>query len=100
MSKRSELLKNLLVSAEEKLKKFADPQNKEYINLLKQLILQGMVKLLEPIVKIRVRLQDRDNVAKLFPECEKEYTQIMLKETEREYICKLELEKKDLEIDW
>lgn len=100
MSKRSELLKVLINSSEEKLKEFAKPQNKEYTDLLKKLIVQGMVVLLEPIVKIRVRKEDRDVVEKMFPECEREFEEIMKRETEREYSCKLQLEVKNLENEW
>jgi V-type H+-transporting ATPase subunit E len=97
MAKRSDLLKDLIASADDKLKIFANPQNKDYANLLKKLVLQGMVKLLEPVLKIRVRLQDRDTVQKFFPELEKEYSELMTKETTRDYVTKLELDNKNLE---
>lgn len=100
MTKRSELLKDLIGSAEDKIKNFANSQSQEYKDLLKKLILQGMVKLLEPVLKIRVRLQDRDIVQRIFGDCEKEYADLMKKETEREYVCKLELDSRDLENEW
>ena len=97
MTKRSELLNNLISLSAEKLKEWAQPNSKEYIHLLRELIIQGMVSLLEPIIKIRVRQQDRDNAVKLFPECEKEFSEIMKRETERDYSCKLQLDTKNLE---
>ena len=100
MTKRSDLLKNLNNLAEEKLKVFANSQNQEYSKLLKQLVIQGMVKLLEPVLKIRVRQQDRDIIQKLFPECERDFSDLMKKETDRDYVCKLELDAQILENDW
>ena len=87
MTKRSELLNNLISLSAEKLKEWAQPNSKEYIHLLRELIIQGMVSLLEPIIKIRVRQQDRDNAVKLFPECEKEFSEISWYFSS--FICKL-----------
>jgi len=59
-----------------------------------------MVKLLEKVCVVRVKKEDVDFVKKLLPECEKEYSKIMLENTQREYKCKLEMDKHFIDNDW
>lgn len=100
MRKRHELMDKLAVEALEKIKEFAQPNNQTYKDLMKQLIVEGMVKMLEPTAIVRVRNNDVDFVKKLFPECEKIFKDLMMKETENEYKCTLELDDKYLESEW
>ena len=50
---------------------------------------QGMIKLLEDQVELKVRKNETDLVQGLLAECEREYAEIMLRETTREYSCTL-----------
>ena len=56
---------------------------------MKQLIIQGMIRLLEPEVEIKVREGEQDMINGLLEECESQYSARMMEETEREYTTKL-----------
>ncbi len=47
---------------------------------------------MEPALKLTVLTKDKDMAKEILPECEKEYEELMQKETSREYKCKLELD--------
>jgi hypothetical protein len=47
---------------------------------------------------VRVRKEDYDAVSAILSKCEKEYNEIMKKETGRDYNCKLSLDSKFLEV--
>jgi V-type H+-transporting ATPase subunit E len=93
MRMKNNLMEKLVEETLVKIKDFAKPDNQTYKNLLKNLIIQGMVKLLEPMCYVRVRLIDANFVEALFEQCEREYSELMLKETDVEYKCTLELDK-------
>ena len=69
----------------EKMQNDAD----SYRAVLKDLIVQGMIKMLEENVEILVKEGDEDLVNELIPECEETYAALMLEKTEREYTTKL-----------
>jgi V-type H+-transporting ATPase subunit E len=92
MRKRQELLDKLYHETLNKLGSFAKPDNSKYRDLIKQLIVQGMTKLIEPKCFIRVRKMDVDFVKKLLSECQREYKELMRKETGEEYECVLEVD--------
>jgi V-type H+-transporting ATPase subunit E len=94
MKKRNDLMDNLASETSTKLKTFAKPDNVKYRNLIKQLIIQGMVKLLETTVLVQVRNIDVDFVKKLLPECQKEYAELLKRETGEEYKCNLEVDER------
>lgn len=48
---------------------------------MKDLIIQGCIKLLEPVVLIKIRKSDLEFVKKLVPEAEREFKTHMAKET-------------------
>lgn len=48
---------------------------------MKDLIIQGCIKLLEPVVLIKIRKSDLEFVKKLIPEAEREFKSHMAKET-------------------
>jgi hypothetical protein len=56
-----------------------------------------MIKMLEPVLIIRLKKEDISFAQKLFPELQKEYSDILLKETSKEYSCRLELDNQFLE---
>jgi vacuolar-type H+-ATPase subunit E/Vma4 len=92
MRKRQELLDKLSQETLHKLSSFAKPDNQKYKDFIKQLIVQSMTKLFEKKCFIRVRKVDVDFVKKLTSECEKEYQQLMKKETGDNYECSLEID--------
>ena len=89
MKHRNECMENLRSSAMERLVNDYGAANPQYIETLKNLIVQGMIKLLEEEVELKVREDEVDVVNGLLEECEAKYAEIMLEETKREYTTKL-----------
>lgn len=65
------------------------PTSDLYKKTVKQLILQGMIRLLEPEVEVKVRKTEVELVQKMLADCEKDFTAHMKKETGRDYTTKL-----------
>jgi vacuolar-type H+-ATPase subunit E/Vma4 len=97
MRKRQELIDKLFTETLSKVDSFAKPDNAKYKEFIKQLIVQSMTKLIEIKCFVRVRKMDFDFVKKLLHECEREYAELMLKETGEEYECALEIDDEHLE---
>ena len=91
MNLKNELVQKTVDETLEKLKSFAKPENNSYKKLLKELILECMVKLLEKECFVKVRKADLDYMKSVLKECENEYSNLMKKETKRDYGCKLTL---------
>lgn len=79
------------------MKVFANPNNVEYKDLIKNIILQGSVKLLEDLVVLRIRSEDETFIRKFLPDIEKEYTLYMRQHTGDEYTVRFEIDGKFLE---
>jgi V-type H+-transporting ATPase subunit E len=77
MKKRNDCVEELRKLAQTKLAQSFASNAAVYRGVLKKLIIQGMIKLLEDEVDIRVRKEDHQLAKSLIPECEKEFTQIM-----------------------
>ena len=61
-----------------------------YLEAIQNLILQSMIKLLEPSLKIRCREEDKADIEGFITELEEKYHSYMLEKTERdEYNCSL-----------
>ena len=60
--------------------------------MVKNIILQGSVKLLEELVVLKIRSQDESFIRKVLPEIQKEYTAYMFKETGDEYNVRFEID--------
>lgn len=95
MKTKNELVTNIINETLNKLKTFASPTNKEYKDLLKELIVESMVKMLETQAYIQCRESDKDYIKSILTECENLYEEIMKKETKREYKCKLIIDEKN-----
>jgi V-type H+-transporting ATPase subunit E len=91
MKKRNDCVEELRTLASAKLAASFASNATVYREVLKKLIIQGMIKLLEDEVDIRVRKEDFTVANSLVPECEKEFTKIMLEKTTRHYETKLTL---------
>ena len=91
MNIKNELVQKTVDETLEKLKAFAKPENNSYKKLLKELILECMVKLLEKECFVKVRKDDLNYVQSIIKECESEFSKLMEKETKRHYECKLNI---------
>lgn len=68
---RQELLDKLFEQAREKVKQTGN--EKEYGDILKGLLLEGMYMIYEPKIGVRCKENEKDKVQKAFKEAEKEY---------------------------
>ena len=91
MNTKNELVDRTVEETLERLKDFAKPNNEGYKKLLKELTIECMVKLLEKECYLKIRKDDFDYIKSIINECESEYSQLMKKETKRDYVCKLTL---------
>ena len=91
MNLKNELVQKTVDETLEKLKSFAKPENNSYKKLLKELILECMVKLLEKECFVKVRKSDVNYVKSVIKDCESEFVKLMKKETKRDYECKLSI---------
>ena len=60
-----------------------------YLGTIKSMILQGMIKLLEPTLQIKCRKEDVADIKKLTKDLETEFHNFMSEKTGREYNCSL-----------
>ena len=91
MNLKNKLVQDTVDEALKKLKSFALPDNNSYKKLLKELILECMVKLLEKECFIKIRKDDANYVKSIMKDCESEFVKLMKKETKRDYECKLSI---------
>jgi len=97
IQRRNVLYENLKTETLEKIKTFTNPNNQDYKNLLKKLILQGAIKLLEEVVLLKIRKSDKSYVESILEEIQKEYHSYLKKETEEDYNVKFEIDSNFLE---
>ena len=78
MAVRNTCIEELRVHVREHLvNDIAKTTNEHYKKTMKDLIMQGLIKLLEEVVLLKCRQQDRDMVKGMMPGLEKEYTTYM-----------------------
>ena len=68
-----------------------NPSNPQYRAALKNLMIQGMIKLLEPKLVLRCRREDLGLVKELIPECQREFAETMKREAAGDKEYKTEL---------
>lgn len=83
---------NIMKETLKRLKAFANPENPKYQKLLKDLIIESMVKMLETECYIQLRKSDIAVVNRMVKDCETTFESFMKKETGREYKCKINIE--------
>mmetsp|Transcript_19129 Transcript_19129/g.18779 ORF Transcript_19129/g.18779 Transcript_19129/m.18779 type:complete len:232 (-) Transcript_19129:56-751(-) len=93
MNVRDALMKELVKDTTANFSEnFADPESDEYREILKNSILQGLIKLLEPKVLIKCREKDVEVVQGLIEEVQTEFQELMQQETQSEdYTVELEI---------
>ena len=93
LTKMTERNKCLIEVKQTMLEKLVDERsnNRErYLATVKNCILQSMIKLLEPSLKILCREEDKDDIEGLISEIEQEFVDFMTEKTSRdEYSCTL-----------
>ena len=82
-------IKEVMIS---QLKQTMKSDRKRYLQTLKNLILQGMIKMIEPTLKILVRKEDESDIKGMLKDLEAQYSKFMHEQTGRdEYECTLEV---------
>ena len=90
MRERNKCLLEMKDALAENLKKLMKNDRKRYLATVKQLILQSMIKLLEPMLQIKCRKEDVNDIKKMTSDLETQYSNFMQEKTERdEYSCNL-----------
>jgi V-type H+-transporting ATPase subunit E len=89
MKTKNSLVENIIDETLTRLTDFCKSDNQRYRELVKNLIVEGMIKLLEPECIVKVKKEDAEFVKGILKECEVESAQKMKKETERDYNCSL-----------
>ena len=92
MKLKNELVEKIMEETLEKIKQFADPKNEKYQNLIQDIILESMVKMLETTCYLQIRKEDESFVQSILKNCEEKFHDYMLKETGREYNCQLTID--------
>ena len=92
MKERNKCLLEIKDAMVIKLKDTMKNDRSRYLETVKNLILQGMIKLLEPELKIRVRKDDESDINRMLSDLESEFAEFMEEQTGRdEYTTKLEV---------
>ena len=97
IKERNSCLDSVVEETKNRFKSFSNPGNRQYIELLKKLIIQGMTQMLEDECVIRVKESDKSAVSSILEDCENEYTTILKNSTQRDYHCKLSLDDEALD---
>jgi len=92
MNNRNNFIQKLIQETKTKLEnEICQKDNKSYKSLMRDLILQSMIKLMEDTVVLIVREEDKDFVSSLLKECEEKYSKLMEENTKKKYITKLDI---------
>ena len=77
MVARDDLLNKLYQLARERLAQLSESDVDKYVEVLKDLILQGLIKIEEPDIVVRCRKVDLDLVRRIIPEVQNKYIQTL-----------------------
>lgn len=91
MSYRNKKLDVLRQDAMAKLVEKIQTDTEAYKEVMKDLIVQGMIKMLEEEIELLVKEGDQDFISEMLEECQAKYSQILQDATGREYNCKLSI---------
>ena len=89
---RSDQMKTIRAESVEKLKKFVSDRN-VYKNLMKQLMVQGLIRLMEENVLVRCLEKDYDICKSVVSDAEQEYSKFMKENSGQEYKTSVEVSK-------
>ena len=92
MKERNNCLDKIREEMKTKLKNERTNNRGRYLDTLKNLIMQAMIKLIEPELQIMCREDDKRDIEKMCPDIEQQYAEFMKDKTGRdEYSCKLKV---------
>lgn len=94
MTERNNCVEKIRTETREQLQRnVINPANPAYRTAVKNLIIQSMIKLLEPTLLVKCRKEDLQMVREIIPECEKYFLETMKREAsgDKEYKTKLQL---------
>ncbi len=94
---KNKFLNEVVEKTRKEIIQLANPSNVKYQELIRSLIIQGLTQLLEPVVVLRVREEDKAFIESISSQCADEYTKIMKKETGRDYTCQVKVDSHSLE---
>ena len=90
MTERNKYMDEMKIFLKAKLQDTMKNDRPRYLATVKNLILQGMIKLIEPVVQIKCREEDVEDVKGMVDDIEREYSEFMSAQTGRdEYECKV-----------
>ena len=90
MEERNVCLEEIKIMTQGKLKTEMKENRPRYLETCKMLILQSMIKLIEPSLLIMVREEDKGDIEGMISDIEQEYKDFMTEQTDRdEYSCSL-----------
>ena len=90
MKERNKCLQEIREIMRGQLRETMSKDRPRYLATVKNLILQGMIKLIEPSLQIKCRREDVGDINKMTSDLEKQYRDFMSQETGRdEYECTL-----------
>ena len=91
MEERNKCLEKVKGIMREKLINERQNNRERYLQTVKDLIFQSMIKLLEPSLKIMCREEDVSDIQGSLSELQTKFTEFMKEKTERDYECTLEV---------
>ena len=77
MTARNKLIEQVLMEAKGRLAEYFHDHQEDYKRLVKTLLIQGLIKLLETKVEIEVREEDVHLIEGLIPDAVKEYVELL-----------------------
>lgn len=93
MKARGECMASLVDEAKTELAHHTSKNPKNYAAVLEKLVIQGLIKLLEPHVTIRCRECDKGLVSEIMDSAKTKYVHIMKESTGKDYEVSLEIDK-------
>jgi V-type H+-transporting ATPase subunit E len=96
MTARHEVTMKIREETRQKLTEKFQKDKREYADLLKKMIVQGMIKLMEKDIQIRARKDDIGLVEPILDDCAKLFKEVIKKETGVDFPVNLTLDKNNL----
>ena len=93
MKARGECMGNLVDETKAELARLTTKHPNKYVGVLEKLVIQGLIKLLEPHVIIRCRERDKKLVADTLDSAKSKYIQIMKDSTGKDYDVNIEIDR-------
>ncbi len=86
---RSQQLERVRGDIKDRIKTELAPDTDKYRETVKSMIVQGMIRLIEEKIELKVREGEQDLIKGMLEECQEQYATIMKEATLKEYTCEL-----------